>query len=280
MIALVTDSNSQIPADLAARLGVVVVPILVSIDGVEYQEGIDIDADGFWDRFTGGAVPEVKTSQPSPGTVADVYRRCVAAGAREIVSVHVAESLSGTINSARLAAELVEVPVHVVDTGTASFGVTCCVWEAADVVADGGSAEVAATRAREVAPTVGTAFIVQALEFARSGGRFNFELKPGDEGVMVLAGKGTDVDLVATGRTLDELCDRMVEQLLAPDGDLRVGVCLADPTTVAFRDGIEERLLASGRALEVVRYRAGPSIAAHTGPGTAGGFSYPRRPPA
>ena len=52
--------------------------------------------------------------------------------------------MSGTVNAARLAAQLVDVPVHVVDSGTASFGVTACLWHAADVVAAGGSAAEAA----------------------------------------------------------------------------------------------------------------------------------------
>ena len=96
------------------------------------------------------------------------------------------------------------------------------------------------------------------------------------EGVMVLAGAGSDLDVVATGRTVEELCDLMTEQLLLDPGELRVGVCLADPATLPFTEGIESRLEASGRPIELVRYRVGPSIAAHTGPGTAGGFVYPR----
>ena len=91
----------------------------------------------------------------------------------------------------------------------------------------------------------------------------------------MLAGTGTDIDVVSSGRSIDELCDQMVDRLLAPTGRLRVGVGVADPSTGPFVDGIEDRLAASGRDLDVVRYRVGPSIAAHTGPGTAGGFSYP-----
>ncbi len=277
MIGLVTDSSSQIPDDLAAALGVEVVPVLVAIDGVEYQEGIDLDADGFWDRFgAGGAMPDVKTSQPSPGTFVDAYRRVIDRGADEIVSVHVTEAYSGTINSARVAADLVDVAVHVVDSGNASFGITCCVWEAATAIRSGAAAAKVVESIATLAPTIKTAFIVQALEFARSGGRFTFELPDGADGVMVLAGKGAEIDVVATGRTPDELCDLMVEELLAEPGDLRVGVCLADPATQPFADGIEDRLRASDRTLDVVRYRVGPSVAAHTGPGTAGGYSYRR----
>lgn len=276
MIGLVTDSSSQVPAELAADLGVEVVPVLVSIDGVEYAEGTELDADGFWARFTGPEPPSVKTSQPSPGAFMDVYRRLVAGGATEIVSVHVTEQYSGTINSARLAAEAIDVPVHVVDSGTASFGIACCVWEAATAIGFGADGSEVVSVVERVAPTIRTAFIVQALDFARAGGRLDLELPAGTDGVVVLAGTGSDIEVVATGRTVEELCDLMADQLLSGPGELRVGVCLADPATLPFTEGIESRLEASGRRLEVVRYRVGPSVAAHTGPGTAGGFAYPR----
>jgi fatty acid-binding protein DegV len=230
-----------------------------------------------WARFATGAPPEVKTSQPSPGAFVDTYRRLLDRGATEIVSVHVSESYSGTINSARLAADAVDARVHVVDSGTASFGITFGVWDAATAIAAGTPAAEVAERVASLAPTIRTAFILQALEFARAGGRLGLELPDPSGEVVVLAGSGADLDVVATGRTVDQLCDLIVDELLAVPGHLRVGVCLADPATVPFTEGIESRLTASGRAIELVRYRVGPSIAAHTGPGTAGGFAYPTR---
>ncbi len=274
MIGLVTDSSSQIPEPLIRRFDVRVVPVVVNVDGEEYHEGVDLDADGFWARFGDGEVPVVKTSQPSPGAFLEAYRRLESEGCAEIVSIHVGEQHSGTINSARLAAEIIDSPVHIVDSGTASFGVSCCVWAAGDIIAEGGSAIEAAVGARNIAPRIGTAFIIQALEFARSGGRFDPELPSGADGVVVIAGHGSDLDVVATALTVDELCDLMVERFVADGGPIRAGVCLADPATVTFTEGIERRLRRADVEVEMVRYRVGPSIAAHTGPGTAGGFWY------
>ena len=275
MIALVTDSASQIPPELADRLGVEVVPVVVSVDGVDHREGVDIHADEFWTRFAGEELPEVATSQPSPGEVAEVYRRAEAAGATEIVSVHVGAQHSGILNSARLAAHMVDATVHLVDSGTASFGVTCCVWEAAAALAGGASASDAADRARATAPTIGTTFIIQALDFARKGGRLRSQLAEDHDGVMVLGGVGGAIDVLTTGYSIDELCDQMVAPFLSDDRPIRAGVSLADPATIVFTEGIEARLRASDLCVDLVRYRVGPSIAAHTGPGTAGGFWYP-----
>lgn len=275
MIGLVTDSVSQMPPDLAARLGVRVVPIHVEVDGVPYRDGIDLDADAFWLACGGGELPTVKTSQPSPGELAVVYRELVAEGVEDIVSIHVGEEHSGTINSARLAAETVDVEVTIVDTATASFGISCCVWEAAQARAAGADAAGVAAAATRTSVVVGTSFIIQALDFARAGGRFDPVLEADADGVVVLAGVGGAFDVVAVGRTVDELCDLMVEPFVAAGRPIRAGVCLADPGTLVFTEGIEQRLRASGLVVDLVRYRAGPSIAAHTGPGTAGGFWYP-----
>ncbi|MEZ5168473.1 MAG: glycerol-3-phosphate acyltransferase [Acidimicrobiales bacterium] len=275
VIGLVTDSASQIPPELAARLGVEVVPVIVAIDGIEYREGIDLDADAFWNRFSGGALPEVTTSQPPPGAFVETYERLSRAGADEILSVHVGSAHSGTLNSARLAAAEVDVPITLVDTATASFGVACCVWEAATRLAVGATAREAAAHAEAIATTVGTTFVIQALDFARRGGRFDGVLPEEHEGVVVLGGVGGAIDVLATGRTFDEVCDRMVAPFLASGGPIRAGVCLADEATLPFTEAIEARLRDAPVEVELVRYRVGPSIAAHTGPGTAGGFWYP-----
>ena len=59
------------------------------------------------------------------------YQRLVERGCTEIVSIHIAErAMSGTIGSATIAASAVDVPVHIIDTGSASFGVAVCVWAA------------------------------------------------------------------------------------------------------------------------------------------------------
>ena len=104
-IGLVTDSNAQLPPELADRFAIEVVPLTVTVDGVEYLEGVDLDADDFYSRFEHGASPVVATSQPSPGRFADAYQRLADGGATEILSVHIGSAVSGTVNSARLAAE-------------------------------------------------------------------------------------------------------------------------------------------------------------------------------
>jgi len=275
VIALVTDSASQITPELQRQLGVEVVAVSVHIDGTTYREGIDLDADGFWRRFPAGSAPEVTTSQPSPGAFARLYEAEIERGAEAVVSVHVGAAHSGIVNSARLGAEAVDVDVHVVDTGTASFGVAACVWAAADVRAAGASAHGMAEAARATATTVGTSFILDGLGFARAGGRFGDRLPDGHDDVVVLSGVGSDLDVVGSARRLDDLCAALTEPFLSTSGPTRAAVCLADPATLPLTERLEETLRRAEHIVDVVRYRVGPSIAAHTGPGTAGGFWWP-----
>ncbi|MDH3755417.1 MAG: DegV family protein [Acidimicrobiia bacterium] len=275
MIGLVTDSTSQIPAELCARYDVEVVAIPVMVDGRSYLEGVDLDADGFYDLFASGTIPAVSTSQPSPGQFVAAYRRLAAAGADEILSVHVGESLSGTLNSARIARDEVDIPVRLVDSNTVSFGITCCLWEAAEAIAGGAGMEAAAVIAESTAARVRSVFIIQALDFVLKGGRgAGCDLRLSDD-VPVLKTTGPHISQTATGRGVEELCDLMAAEMHADGAPIRAAVCLADVDAKPFADGLEERLADRTDVVDLVRYRVGPSVGVHTGPGTAGGFWYP-----
>src|SRR5262245_12670337 len=152
---LCTDSSSQLPRQLVERYAVEVVPVTVTIDGIDYLEGLELDADAFYARFLDGASPEVATVDPGPDRFTEAYERLAASGATDILSVHVGSAVSGTLRAAALAAESSPVPVRLVDTGAASFAVSCCLWEAAETLADGAELEEAAVVAESLLPTIG-----------------------------------------------------------------------------------------------------------------------------
>ncbi|HEX9995330.1 MAG TPA: DegV family protein [Acidimicrobiales bacterium] len=273
MIGLCTDSNAQLPPELVERYGVEVVPLTVTVDGVDHLEGVDLDADAFYARFAAGR-PQVATSQPSPGRFAEAYRRLADRGADEVLSVHVGSAVSGTLNAARIGARGAPVPVRLVDTGTASFGVGCCVWEAAEALRAGATADEAARVAEELAATIGNVFVVGALDLARAGGRLAAGV--GEEaGVPVLSLVGGEIRAVGRAADADEAAAVMAGHVLAGGRDLRVAVGVADAAAGPVADALAERLLDRPEVRELVRYRVGPSVGAHTGPGTAGAFFHP-----
>ncbi len=274
MIGLVTDSNAQLPAALAERYGVEIVPLTVTMDGTEYLEGVDLDADDFYARFDAGR-PIVSTAQPSPGRFAAAYEAVAARGASEILSVHIGSSVSGTVNSARLASQVSPVPVRIVDTGTASFAISLSLWEAAEAVGAGATLQEAAAAAERVSTTVGNVFVVGALDVARAGGRLAGDLAPATT-IPVLTLAGGVMQQVARCGDLVEAAEAMASYVCARGQSLRVGVGLSDPASMALVTALEERLRHAPEVAELVRYRIGPSVGAHTGPGTVGTMFAPR----
>lgn len=288
---IVTDSNSQFPGALTERYGIEIVPLTVTVDGIAYAEGVDLEADDFFARYADGASPQVTTAAPSPGAFAEAYQRLADRGVDQILSIHIGSAVSATLDAARLGAEQSPVPVRLVDTGTASFGVACCVWEAAEALAAGASIDEAAAVAEATAPTVGNVFVVGALEIVRAGGR----LAAGDTGgtgdsadtggVAILSLVDGAIERVGEVRHVDDAADAMADIVTAaghepgqePGQDLRVAVGIADPGAEPLSSALIQRLSRAPEVREVVLYRIGPSVGAHTGPGTAGCFFWPAR---
>ncbi|MGH9179009.1 MAG: DegV family protein [Acidimicrobiales bacterium] len=280
MIGLCTDSNAQLPPELARRYGVEVVPLTVTVDGRDYLEWVDLDADAFYAFFEGGRSPTVATAAPSPGRFEAAYQALADRGAMEILSVHIGSTISAALNAARLAARAAPVPVRLVDTGTASFGVACCLWEAAEAVAAGAGLEEAAAVAEAVAARTGNVFVVQAVDLVRRGGRMGAAAQEALEAdaVPVLRLVGGSYQPVAQARTVDEAAEAMAAAVLESGPGLRVGISVADAAGTPVREALERRLAGAPEVVDLVRYRVGPSVGVHTGPGTAGAMWYPPAP--
>ena len=191
-------------------------------------------------------------------------------GATEILSVHIGSSVSGTVNSARLAGQVSPVPVRIVDTGTASFAVSLCLWEAAEAAARGATLEEAAVAAEGVGATVGNVFVVGALDVARAGGRLAGQVGAEAATIPVLTLSGGVMKEVDRCCGLEEAATAMATFVRSSGRSLRVGVGFSDSGTLALASDLEDRLRQAPEVSEVVRYRVGPSVGAHTGPGTVG----------
>src|SRR4051794_16856874 len=131
-VALVTDSTASLPGEVVAARDITVVPLQVVIGATSYDEAVE-----------GGATPEmlaqalhawtpVSTSRPNPEEMLEVYERLAADGATEIVSIHLSGELSGTFESAQLAARKASVPVLAVDSRQVGMGAGFAVLSAAD----------------------------------------------------------------------------------------------------------------------------------------------------
>ena len=275
VIGLVTDSNSQITADLVQRFEVEVVPLTVTIDGVDHLEGAGLDADGFYARFAGGEHPTITTSQPSPGRLADAYRRLADRGCTDVMSIHLAGAMSGTVTSATLAARSVDVPVHVIDTGSASFGVAVCVWAAGVAIARGASPDDIRRRVANLVPRIGTAFMVGVPLLIERGGRAQGVDVGDDDGVPVLAMSGGELSVLERVATTEDAIDVMSTYAAGWGEGVTVAIGVADAPSRPLSDRLAAALRGLDSVDDVIEYRLGPSVGAHTGPGTFGLFVFP-----
>lgn len=280
MIGIVVDSSSQLPATLAERYGIAVVPLTVTVDGTDHLEGVDLTTTQFYEAWSDRHTPEISTSQPSPGAFIVVYERLIAAGADEILSVHVTEAMSGTLNSARIAADAVSVPVRLVDSGTASFGISCCAWAAAEAIKHGAGLDEAARIAEAKAAELATAFIVGVPLLTERSGRADgvgFE-DAATTGIPVLAMAGGNLEVLDAVSTVEAAVEAMTEYATgrtpsSPDG-LRVAIGTSDESSRPVSIALTVALRREPAVGEIVQYSIGPSIGAHTGPGTAGLFIF------
>ena len=136
-IALVCDSTCDLPEALAHRLGVVRVPLTLTIDGQNYRDGVEMTAIEYYRRLPGAAKLPT-SSQPPVGEFREVYERLLEHH-EGVVSLHIAGALSGTVEAARSAAEAVDARrVRVIDTHRVSIGAGLLI-EAAGQAIDAGA---------------------------------------------------------------------------------------------------------------------------------------------
>jgi DegV family protein with EDD domain len=281
--SIVTDSTALLPPELAEARGIAVVPLQVIIGGRSYDEGRDPAATP---EAIAAALREwvpVSTSRPTPQAFLEAYEQAVRAGASEVLSIHLSGDLSGTFESAQLAAREASVPVHTVDSRQLGMATGFAVLAAADVLDAGGSAEQAATAARTRAEGTSSLFYVDTLEYLRRGGRIGaaaallgsaLAVKP----LLTLAdGRIASLEKV---RTSTRALSRLEELAVAAAGDRQVDVAvahLANPERAEQLAGaLRDRLAANLDGRDVSVGEVGAVIGAHVGPGMVAVVVAPR----
>jgi DegV family protein with EDD domain len=216
-VAVVTDSTPYLPAELVDRWGVRQVSLYVGWDGDLRPEHEYDDLDAFYARLAESPSLPV-TSQPSVGDFLRVFEPLAEAG-HDIVSVHIAEGLSGTCESGREAARVVAeqhgVRVEIVDGATGAGGLGCLVIAAARAAEAGADADGVAHAIRDTRERLDIWFALDTLEYLRRGGRIGaaqallgsaLQIKP----ILTF---GTEIAPVGRVRTRKRAFERMVAYL-------------------------------------------------------------------
>ena len=167
---IVCDSGVDLSMQDYKDLGLTVFPLKVEVDGKSYQAGVDISAEDFYDLMD-NAENLPKTSTPSLGEIADVYRN-LAKEDPDIISIHISSGLSGTWSVAKKAAEMVpEANITVIDTLTLSAGEAWQVRAAAMMAKANKSREEILAVVEQIRSAVTAHFTLPDLKYLIAGGR-------------------------------------------------------------------------------------------------------------
>jgi len=271
MLHLVTDSTSDLLADEASALGVTVVPLTVRFGDDQFRDGVDIDAATFYRRLPGSAKLPT-TSQPSPEQFAEVYRSLLRSPDDEVVSIHIAGHLSGTLQSATLAAREVDpARIHVVDSESVSGGMQLLLRAAA---AERDAGEDAATIVRNLErrrDRVTIYVLLDTITYLQKGGRIGraqaflggvLNVKP------IVSVEHGEVGPVARVRSKQQGVAKMVE-LVRGAGPLE-SICMMHGDAVADAEDLRSRLTTLLPELDITLGMLGPVVGTYGGPGLVG----------
>ena len=169
-IALVTDSTCDIPAEWREKYDINIVPVTIVFNGTSYRDGVNMTAEQFYERLS-KEPQRPTTSQPSPEDFLKAYRKAKEKGAKEILAIILSAAMSGTFESARMAAEQMDIPVHVVDSQNNSMGLGWQVIAAARVRESGGGLDEMLSAAKKVRDHMVYFVSLDTIDYLASGGR-------------------------------------------------------------------------------------------------------------
>jgi len=279
-VQIVTDSTSDLPADLARAHGIAVVPLTVAFGKEVFRDRIDLQPGQFFTLLT-HRKDHPASSPPRREDFAPRYREQLARG-NEVISLHLSAKLSKTFENATAAAaaELAEPPrpdeperrrLTVLDTGQVSLGLGLLALFAARLAARNESGERIARRIRDMAPRVHTLFVVDTLEFLARGGRIGkarallgglLRIKPI---LGVIDGEVAPVDQVRGGRGVRPRILELLHQQVDRKRPVVAGIVHGNAPSWADALGrlVREQL----QVAELVEGEIGPVVGANVGPG-------------
>ncbi len=271
--AVVTDSAADM-GPLAAESGIVVVPLTIRFGNEEYRDGIDLSSEQFYAKLETNPQPPI-TAQPTPAAFEAAYRALLDGGAEHIISLHISGQLSGTFNSASLAASAVDpARITVIDTRSASAGIAMLALDARRRLDSGETPAGVVEALREDIPRVSLYATVPNLTYLARGGRIG-----GLRGMLGNVLKIVPILKVEDGvvaeqakvRTFARAVEQLVETAVSKipvAGKSRVAVLHSVAPDLA--SSVAERMRAAVAPVSLITCQIGPTVGTHAGPGAVG----------
>jgi DegV family protein with EDD domain len=267
-VSIVTDSTADISPELAEKLGITVVPVYVRFGTEVYRDRVDITEDEFYRRLTTDPIHPT-TAQPTPQDFADIYMK-LAPKTDGIISIHVTSKLSGTYNSALLAArELAnQCPIEIIDSQLLTMGLGQLVILASTLAQSGKNLVEVVKTVKENIPHIHLLGLLDTLKYLAAGGRIGkvkallstiLNIKP------LLTIKNGTLSPVGRARSRAKGIDLLVDFVRNTSNIQDIAVVYN--TTLDEAQALVKRLGEYIAEEKIKLARLGPSLGVHAGPG-------------
>ena len=278
MLKIVMDSAGEIPPEWQSEYDVEVIPINIQFGNHTYQQGIEMSNDDFYHLAdTTGIIP--KTSQPTPQQFVEFYKHIAQAG-DTILSLHVTSKLSGTLNSAILAAQELRNNMNIIpfDSGAGSAAVGFMCKEARQLDRTGATIQAILARMESIRQNVNIVLTLNSLEYARRSGRVKalqaalaalINIKP----IIIL--KDGMLDMREKVRTRQRAVDRVLEIIQQRVGDHLVNVAVVHSQSLEAARQLMQKVTQTLHVNDAIISDLSIGVAANLGPGTIGIIAYP-----
>lgn len=269
-VRIITDSASDVPEEVADKLGIVVVPLSIRFGADEYVDREQLSAAEFWSKCKGSStLPE--TAAPSPGAFQQAFEAAKNDGCEGAVCITISSDLSATYQSAKAAAEaMAPYPVTVIDSRTVTMAEGLLAIDAAEAANGGMNYADVVARARDTVPRLGLVGVLDTLEHLKKGGRIGsaqallgsmLAIKPL---ILVTDGKVAEGGRQRTrAKALDSLAKTVSDA--APFERLAVAHGAAEDL-----DALLARLEGLSSDEAIIVGDIGPVVGTHGGPGVIG----------
>ena len=274
-VALVTDSTSYMPEELLKKYNISIAPQVLIWGDKTYNDGVDIKPQEFFEKLKTAKVMPT-TSQASPATIQPIFQGLVDQGF-EVIAIHVSSKLSGTVQSATQAKEMMGkagIKITVIDSLSTSMAMSFQVLAVARALEAGASLTDAIAIAEKARNHSGICLVPETLEFLHRGGRIGgaqrfvgtlLNMKP------VLELKDGRVEPVDRVRTKGKAHDRMIELVAERvNGKPNIRVATLHANAAEDAKAVLAKAIQMFSPIENIFAEVSPTVGTHAGPGTVG----------
>lgn len=269
MIRIITDSTCDISKEEQMELNIKVIPLTVYFGDTGYQDGIELSKSEFYEKLEKSDVLP-KTSQLNPSQFEEAFKEAIDAG-DEVVCIVISQELSGTYQSAVIAADEFEgSTIEIVDSTTASIGLALLVKEAVKLRDQGLSAKLIAVKIRLLAIKVRLYGIIDTLKYLKMGGRLSaasavigniLGIHP------IIEVRNGKVEAVGKVRSLKSGLEKLIEYTELHPIDYRYGFGYGHSNCEDKLEKVKILMKEHIKTDDISQVNMGSVVGTHTGPG-------------